>query len=166
MAGEPARLFLALWPPAEAQHALARWADGGRWPSGAQRVAAARLHVTLHFIGSVPAARVPQIVPALAVTGERVALEFGHLETWARGLVALLPHHVPPAAATLHARLAEALTALDLPVEARPWRPHVTLAREAAGAALPPPDWRWTATGYALVQSERGYTTLAHYPLR
>lgn len=171
MAGEQARLFLALWPPADVRQAVLRWAEAGQWPSGARRTAPSNLHLTLHFIGMVPTARLPDIVPALAVDAERFTLDFGHAQAWPRGLQVLVPNAepnaVPPAAGALHARLAQALHGLRLRVEDRPWRPHVTLAREAPGAVLPPaPALRWAAEGYALVQSERGYTTLARYPLR
>jgi hypothetical protein len=72
---------------------------------------------------------------------------------------------VPPALAALHATLGERLRELGLRVEARRFRPHVTLARHAAGASpLPPvPLLRWRAAGAVLVQSrpEGGYTVLA-----
>jgi 2'-5' RNA ligase len=72
---------------------------------------------------------------------------------------------VPAALEILHARLAETLRALGLPVEARPFRPHLTLARKAAGAVAPAaaPDIRWPVAGYSLVQSAGGYRTLRHY---
>jgi 2'-5' RNA ligase len=68
-------------------------------------------------------------------------------------------------AGRLHAELAQALRTLDLPVERRGFRPHVTLARHAAGAS-PPPDpmpVQWTLRDPVLVQSAGGrYTPLAH----
>ena len=56
------------------------------------------------------------------------------------------------------------VTGESLPVEKRPFRPHVTLARHAAGA-VPPSETaplRWPVNGHALVQSAGGrYTPLA-----
>lgn len=167
MGGEQARLFLALWPPPTVRQALLDWLASAAWPPGAKPTPADRLHLTLHFIGMVPAARVAALLPALAVPGEGFTLHFGQLDAWPRGLPVLRPQALPPAAAALHARLADALRAAGLPVEARAWRPHVTLARDAPGAVLaPPPPLRWQADRYALVQSDRGYRTLATYPLR
>jgi RNA 2',3'-cyclic 3'-phosphodiesterase len=79
-----------------------------------------------------------------------------------------LPQAVPPALGALHARLGAAMAALGLTVETRPFRPHVTLARRAAGALPPPPaaGLAWRADGYALVDSSAGYRVLARYPAR
>ena len=68
---------------------------------------------------------------------------------------------VPAPLADLHARLGEALQRLEVPVETRRYRPHVTLARKASGAQPAPAPVRWQAgPGFALVQSlpgGRGY---------
>jgi 2'-5' RNA ligase len=62
---------------------------------------------------------------------------------------------VPEALQTLHEALADALRRAGLPVESRPLRPHVTLARHAAHAEFPaePLDVVWRVEGYALVES-------------
>ncbi len=160
-----ARLFLALWPGPAALRALAAWQRHCTWPAGAAVVPTERLHLTLHFIGPVPTARVPELLRGLAVPMRRFDLTFGHTETWPRGLAVLCPDAVPEPLATLHAQLQAALQRLALPVETRPFRPHVTLARKAAGAEPPAEPLRltWRATGYALVQSQGGYRTLQHY---
>jgi 2'-5' RNA ligase len=135
------------------------------WPARAAPVPDARLHLTLHFLGNVPLARVPEIAAALPAPGPAFELRFGTLQAWRGGLVVLCPLAVPPALAALHATLGERLRELGLRVEARRFRPHVTLARHAAGASpLPPvPLLRWRAAGAVLVQSrpEGGYTVLA-----
>ena len=66
----------------------------------------------------------------------------------------------------LHGRLTQALVALGLTPETRAYRPHVTMARRAGGAALPPagPVIEWDVKGYALVESRNGtYTVLRDY---
>lgn len=76
-----------------------------------------------------------------------------------------LDGRAPKAMHALHSRLADALLGLGLEVEARPFKPHLTLARRAQGA-LPPAErlhCRWPVTGYALVQSLQGYRPLQHY---
>jgi 2'-5' RNA ligase len=170
-AGMPAglpttRLFLALWPGPRTRAAIATFADAVAWPSGAARVAPAQMHLTLHYIGPVPAARVADIASRLAVPLPRFELRFGHSEAWPRGLAVLCPSERPAGLAALHAELGDALAAAGLPVESRPYRPHVTLARRAAGAAWPqaPLQLRWPVRGYSLVASRGGYRRIAEYP--
>jgi 2'-5' RNA ligase len=153
----PQRLFLALWPDAAVRRALAARRDRFAWPAGAAPVADARLHLTLHFIGDVPATRVPGLRAALRVAASPFDLVLDRAEVWAGGLVVLRPAAVPPPLAELQARLAAALQAAALPVERRPFRPHVTLARRAAGVARPAlRPVHWAVTGYALVHSQLG----------
>ncbi len=70
------------------------------------------------------------------------------------------------ALAAWRAALAQSLLEAGLPCDARPLRPHLTLARAAPGARLPaapelPP---WPLSGFALVASDGGrYRTLARY---
>ncbi|HVE53705.1 MAG TPA: 2'-5' RNA ligase family protein, partial [Ramlibacter sp.] len=73
---------------------------------------------------------------------------------------------VPPALAVLHADLAARLRLLQLRVETRRYRPHVTLARKAFGSRPPagfaPLTWH-AGPGYALVHSlpgGRGYEAI------
>jgi 2'-5' RNA ligase len=158
-------LFLALWPDPAARQALADWAAGWAWPPGAKVVAPERWHVTLHFIGPVPELRLDAVAHGLHVPCEPFNLRFGQVERWPGGLIVLAPQAVPMALSHLHERLATALLQLGLPVEARPLRPHITLARQAAAVAPPtrPANLDWAAGGYALVRSQGGYRTLARY---
>jgi RNA 2',3'-cyclic 3'-phosphodiesterase len=151
----PARLFLALWPDEATRLEIASWQRAWRWPPAAKLVPPERLHLTLHFIGNVPAARRAELASGLLVPCERIDLAFGAGEVWPGGIAVLRPERLPEALAALHARLAEALAALRLPVEERAYRAHVTLARKATGAQ-PPADaaLHWRAdSGYVLVQS-------------
>jgi 2'-5' RNA ligase len=149
------RLFLALWPDEGTRDAIAAWQSLWQWPHGAKLVGRERLHLTLHFIGNVPATRLAELARGLRVPFEPLELAFGGGQLWPGGIAALRPTGAPPALLALHARLAQALRELDLPVEDRPYRPHVTLARKAAGATMPPgASLRWVAdSGYVLVQS-------------
>jgi len=85
-------------------------------------------------------------------------LSFGHPVQWPGGITGLAPDDVPPALQRLHADLGAALRGLGLPVETRAFRPHVTLARRAAGALAPGdgPALRWTVRSWVLVQSTLG----------
>ena len=148
---------------------LCAHAQGWDWPASARRTRPERLHVTLHFIGNVPAARVPELREALQVAWGPRELVLDRPAVWPGGIAVLEAQRVPREWAALHSGLAEALRALDLPVESRPWRPHVTLARKAFGAHPPvqAQPVRWSgAPGYVLVQSlpgGRGYETVASF---
>jgi RNA 2',3'-cyclic 3'-phosphodiesterase len=165
------RLFLALWPDEAVRDALAQWQSRWRWPGGAKLVGREQLHLTLHFIGNVPASRLGDLVSALRVPFEPLDLHFGAGEVWPGGIAVLRPGTTPEPLFAVHARLAQALTQLQLPVEPRAFRAHVTLARKAAGA-VPPADaalhWRADA-GYVLVQSLAnggGYEVLERFSPR
>jgi 2'-5' RNA ligase len=159
------RLFLALWPGPVSRAGAASVQASIAWPPGVRLAAPEGLHVTLHFIGAVPAERVPIVADALALKGGRTELQFDRLEIWKGGVVVLEPRAVPDSLAALHGRLAGALRAHGLPVDARPFRPHVTLARKAQGIALSPvAPVRWRSEGFALVLSAGGqYTVLRRY---
>jgi 2'-5' RNA ligase len=167
-AGSALRLFIALWPPTVVRRALQAWQAQWAWPSGATVVAPESMHVTLHFLGSVPVARVDALRVALLAPVEWLEpfdLSLDRVERWPHGLVVLSPRSPPEPMRQLQGRLAVALSGIGVPVEARAFRPHVTLARRAAGAEGPPPPVGlcWRVRGYALVQSADGYHTLQRY---
>jgi RNA 2',3'-cyclic 3'-phosphodiesterase len=158
-APRPLRLFTALWPGDAVAAEIAQWQSAWRWPSQATRVKPERLHMTLHFLGDVAADRVPELQRCLNVAFDPFALELGTSEVWPNGVAVLLPARQPLALTRLHTRLADAVRRLGLPVEERPYRPHVTLARRAWGASRPlePARLRWKVdSGYVLVRSVPG----------
>jgi 2'-5' RNA ligase len=165
----PVRLFLGLWPQAEVHAALVAHAAAWAWPATARRTRPERLHVTLHFLGDVEAGRVPRLRTDLQVEWEGGDLVLDRAAVWPGGIAVLEATRIAPPLMDLHSRLAQALRALDLPVESRPWRPHVTLARKAFGAHPPlhaqAVTWR-LAPAYALVRSlpgGQGYETVAAF---
>lgn len=170
MASANARLFLALWLPDALRVAvsdqMARW----QWPPGARLQPPERWHITLHFIGNVPLDGVAPAAEALAVACEPFELTLQRPQLWPGGIAVVRPREVPAALTALHQRLAEALRALALPVEARAFRPHLTLARRAEDAVLPAeaaPLPRWRVDGYRLVRSlpaGGGYQPVRLYP--
>lgn len=156
-----ARLFLALWPGAQARRQLLALQQRWRWPPGAALVDAGNLHLTLHFLGNVPTARLPEFVQALAVDAQPMLLDLasGSPRVWPGG-IAVLEIDPPPALLNLHSALGKALATLHWPVEARRFRPHLTLARRAH-AAQPPcaqrGEFAWRAgPGYVLARSVPG----------
>jgi 2'-5' RNA ligase len=168
MNGQPqtSRLFLALWPDPAVRAALAEWRQLWTWPPGAGRVRDDKLHITLHFLGSQPTERVPELAQGLAVPFSPFQLVLGQPKLWPHGIAVLEPHMEPDELLELHARQAEALAGLGLPPEQRKFRPHVTLSRRAVNA-IPPaegPPINWDVRGYALMESRGGgYTVLKQY---
>lgn len=165
------RLFLALWPDEAARAALASWRDHWQWPAGAVPTGTDKLHLTLHFLGPVAL----ELHTALDAQLRAVAaphaftLDFGRAELWSGGTAVVCPLALPEPLQSLHAKLAGVLQQLGLPVEQRPFRPHVTLARKARQAAVPPEgpivQWR-VGNGFALAQSMpagQGYRVLQRF---
>ena len=165
-----ARLFLTLWPDDAVRAALAAQRDRWQWPRGATPVASARLHLTLHFIGDVARERIAPLCAALAAPFRPFELTLGVPRLWPHGIAVLEPLTLAPALVTLQRDLGAALTAAGLAPEARPFRPHVTLARRAAGAMCPAdgPLLQWRVGHYALMESTPGptggYTLLTAWP--
>lgn len=161
-----ARLFYALWPDAAVHAALLAHQRAWRWPAGVSLTRPERLHLTLHFLGELPAALLPALADALPRGGEPFELRLAQPALWRGGLAVLLAEQVPPPLRALHAGLGEALQALGLSTDPRPFAPHVTLARRARHA-VPPGQVEpvvWPARGAVLVESVRpqgGYRVLA-----
>ena len=163
-AATTARLFVALWPDTAVRATLADWRDACIWPARAAVVATPKLHLTLHFIGEVAADRLPAIVRDLRVPLQPFELVLDQCAAWPRGLVVLQSSDTPAALLALHAACTDALRALDLPLQRRLLRAHVTLARDAAGASLQQRTLRWRVGEVALVRSHpgpRGYEVLS-----
>jgi 2'-5' RNA ligase len=140
------------------------------WPAAARPTRRQNVHVTLHFIGQVPRSRLPELVDAFAVAPPTIRLTFDRLALWSRGLVVLTASRPPGALLELHAALGDRLRDADLPVEPRPYCPHITLARTADASVLSSEQARaqlgvtWRSEGYALVESAGGsYNVLARY---
>lgn len=167
-----ARLFLALWPDVAVRERLALERDRWRWTQRARPVAAERLHVTLHFIGPVERVQLPDLVASLDFPMAPFALRFGCHALWRNGIAAYEPIE-SPALHALQRSVGELLTGLGLPVEARSYRPHVTMARDATGSTVPPVvdprgpagTWAWPISEYTLVESRPGgrYEVVAVY---
>ncbi|MDE1942591.1 MAG: RNA 2',3'-cyclic phosphodiesterase [Betaproteobacteria bacterium] len=166
-----ARVFVALRPPPAVRAALWRYQQSCLWPSAAARVPPEKLHVTLHFLGNVPRARVPELLPALRVACRPFCLTLRRTSLWPGGIATLLGD-VPPELETLRSRLSQRLEVMGLAVDAREYKLHLTLARKAQGMHWPQaaPDFSWCATRYVLFESAHQgtlpYKMLCSYPMR
>ncbi len=175
------RLFVALVPPAPVLAAVRAGTAGPRAGApGLRWTPQERLHVTLVFLGQVAPPLVPPLTAALAAAcaplprpelAVRGAGRFGERVLWAalEGDLEVL--------ADLAAACAAAAEGCGVPVEDRPYRAHLTLARSRAAydlrplvAALEPlRAGPWTARSATLVRSRPGrlpaYEPLAVLPL-
>lgn len=163
-----ARLFLAAWPTPVTLAQVAGYLARCRWPPRAAPVSGRRQHLTLHFIGAVDRGRLPEIIAGLHTRWQPSQLRLDQPALWPHGIAVLQARELPPALAELHAALADALRRMRLPVEKRRFRPHLTLARHAADAVLPPltTPVSWPIDDYVLVESLLGtgeYRILQRY---
>lgn len=168
------RVFFALMPPPAVASALAVAAASVDLPH-ARRLAAADLHVTLAFVGQIDApARVACERAASAVEGTAFELVLDHAGHFERARVAWLgPRETPPALVALAANLRAALDTENQRYDPKPFRCHLTIARDARHVPLPQrlAPVHWPVREFALVESLSGsaqtrYVTRAIWPLR
>lgn len=127
----PRRLFIAIDLPKPVYWRLGQLLV--RPPRGVRVVRPAQLHLTLHFLGNVEDASCTALHEALAdvrhepftiaIRGSGVFPPRGRPSVLWAGVADSTP------LAALHAAIGMALQACGLPVEHRPYVPHVTLAR-------------------------------------
>ena len=135
---ETIRAFVAVELSPEVRDALAHvvgYLDGCRIV-GTRTVDPASAHLTLKFLGNVPAARVEAIEEALVGATAKsppLRLRLGETGTFpARGAPRVLWVGLAgdtDGLAALQSRIEEALLPLGFAPEGRPFRPHLTLAR-------------------------------------
>ena len=106
-------------------------------------------------MGEVDPDQVLDIVAGANVPFQPFELVLDQPALWHHGLAVLCATDVPLPLRVLHAQLGQALQRLGLPVESRPYRPHLTLARRADAAIAPaaPAPVVWSVKGFALVVS-------------
>ena len=135
---ESIRAFVAVELPSEVRDALShvvRFLDGRRI-GGLRTVDPATAHLTLKFLGNVPASQVAAIEDALVDAAARATplrLRLGETGTFpGRGAPRVLWMGLSgetDGLATLRSRTEEALHPLGFAPEGRPFHPHLTLAR-------------------------------------
>jgi RNA 2',3'-cyclic 3'-phosphodiesterase len=161
------RLFFAFWPDAAQRAALVHATARAVRACGGRPVPAENLHVTLCFLGSVPAARVAELgaiarrsAAAVSPPASPLMLDFERLEHWVRPqlLCASTRAATPPAmpaAQGLARALGDAAAAAGFAPDLKPFRAHVTLARKVAKARsderIRPVHWPFDA--FALIES-------------
>jgi 2'-5' RNA ligase len=160
------RLFYALWPDPGLRDRAAGLAAGFGITQG-RAVDPANYHLTLRYLGSVPATLWPGLEAlgaAVAAQAQALSLRLDTVELWERPRVLVLgASRVPPALAGLVETLEAGVRHLGCPPEPRPYRPHLTLRREmrVAPERLASPGLDWDADALVLCESVGGA-----YPVR
>lgn len=174
--GPSRRLFFALWPDKAERLALAAAALEAVRASGGRPVPADNLHLTLAFLGAVEEQRIPGL--AGLAHGVRsghqgsFVLRLESLERWAHPQVlCAVPQQPPEAAASLAQALRDPLQAAGFAPDFKPFRPHVTVARQVmrpSPQTMSPVEWR--CSSFALIESRTlpsgaAYSVVETYPL-
>ncbi|MGH8218299.1 MAG: 2'-5' RNA ligase family protein [Steroidobacteraceae bacterium] len=190
------RLFFALWPDQTMREALFAAIDGAA--VGAVRegrpVPLANLHVTLAFLGSVPEAALASLIElarevAVARSGEgrgvgaatrvserssaAIAMRLDRIEHWRRAeILCAAASRMPAGAEELSDALKSTLVAAGFRPDLKPFRAHVTLARQVRRAPANPgmQAVTWSFGEFALIESRTlpegsSYSTVASWAL-
>jgi len=168
------RAFFAVVPDDEVRRQFSALARDVARRSRGRAVSGDHVHLTLAFIGDVAATA----IPALRAVGDALPrvgamLEFDTLGAWrASGVAWIAPQEVPMPLTRMHAALRDTLAGAGFAVDARPFRPHVTLARRCVQpqprTGCPPVRWRvdrLCLMGSQLRPEGPIYTELAAWPL-
>ncbi len=150
------RLFFALWPAADVRAALALLLPAVQ----GRQVAIENLHITMAFLGQQPRERIPALQAiAHAIRFPATTLVIDQLGYFRRNRIAWAGMQHPPAGLIATQRaLVDAIkqsgTAFD---DSMPFRPHVTLAREASAPIVTQiAPIRWQPDRIVLVASRPG----------
>lgn len=169
------RLFFALWPEAQTRTLVDRVARDVALETGGRAVATGNLHLTLAFLGERPAELVARLREVAA--GLKCAAFTLHLDDvgyWRKTGLAWLGTDASSIELTgLHRELVRALAGVGIEQEARPFAPHITLARRIGTIVrrrLSSPI-AWKVDSFSLVKSELGregasYHVIETWPLR
>ena len=176
------RLFVALWPPPDAVAELRAAVSGLQQEHPALRwTAPEQWHLTLAFLGEVPDERRADLEPRLARAATRhppLTLRFAGGGRFGDRVLYTRADGDREPLTRLAQSVAAAARRSRLPVDDRPYRPHLTLARSRGGEDLRPLVARlaafegaaWSADRVDLVESRLGggparYVAVASWPL-
>lgn len=170
------RLFFALWPePGTLAASVERLRTLGTAAEGRPQ-RPDQLHLTLEFLGDVPAGRLAAVLEAGAEASgnlEPFEIVLDRLEYWRRPQVLCLAARLTPQPlAALVQSLRAGLVARGFQAEQRPFKAHLTLARKVRH----PPNTdaveplAWPAREFSLVESTTDpagsrYQRLATWPI-
>ncbi|MFA5530398.1 MAG: RNA 2',3'-cyclic phosphodiesterase [Thiohalomonadaceae bacterium] len=168
------RLFFALWPDDETRVRLARAARTVASPCGGRPLPAGNLHITLEFLGNVPADALECLLACgNGYPGESFCLTVDQAGSFRHtGIVWLAPVEVPAGLTRLYEHLHTGVARCGISTDERPFRPHLTVMRKARrgpAVALVEPI-PWSVDDFVLVESVTfpegsRYQVLRRWPL-
>jgi RNA 2',3'-cyclic 3'-phosphodiesterase len=170
----PIRLFFAALPDTATRDLIAAAAQALPLEADARRVPAANYHVTLAFVGEVPAAQVPLLLDiGRGLRQGNFTVRFDAYEYWPKPeAVVAAARSAPAALERLWQALHRALARHRWALEPKRLRPHVSLARKVSQApVLQAMSWfDWPVSEFSLMRSDLGaaqpaYTVVDTWPL-
>ena len=164
------RVFFALWPDNRQRDRLRDVVSAVAKTVEGRAVDRRNWHVTLVFIGTFPAHRLPYLLERAAeIRVEPFSLNFDRLEFWPRPRIACLcATAVPPELQALVDRLNGIVVDLGLKPEERTYRPHITVVRNARHFATERLAQRVTTawSGFELMESVSSPAGVRYLPLK
>jgi 2'-5' RNA ligase len=167
---ERARLFFALWPDDSVREALSNAALRVKAECGGRATPAAKIHLTLVFLGDVEKRRIAELAGCAArVAAPHFDLAIDVLGYWRHNRIVWAGTRAAPAAlARLAADLSGSLAALGYRFDDRPYVPHVTLVRNARQPSrirdIETPSWHVRELVLAQSAQDR-YDVVGRWPL-
>ena len=168
------RLFFGVVPDATTREHLAAVAGSLPLAADAKWVPPANFHLTLAFVGDVPASQLPTLRALGSARGAAAfAVRFDAFEYWPKPEVLVAAARAVPAGLQqlwqqLHRDLAVHRWAMD----AKRLRPHVTLARKVSQPPVLPAmsPFEWRMENFSLIRSDTSgvhsaYTVVDTWPL-
>lgn len=167
------RCFFALWPEPALADSLHALADGAHASCGGRLMRRETLHMTLAFLGEIPAERVATAMAAadeLAGT-EAFDLTLDRLDYWQHNRI-LWAGGVSPRLTLLADTLGSRLREAGFTIDTRAFAAHVTLLRDARCEAVPvmPAALSWPVREFVLAESRptsagAAYDIIGRWPL-
>ncbi|ESS66802.1 2'-5' RNA ligase [Methyloglobulus morosus KoM1] len=149
------RLFFAIWPDECTRQQCVKIANAVV-PEQAHSVQAANIHVTLLFLGNIDPDKEERFKQALAaVQAPRMTLCFDKLSFWKKpGILCLTTTNPSPEIESFVEVLSKLARGLGIPIDERPFKPHVTLAKKVKNqVSLGFDPIIWHSSSFSLVES-------------
>ena len=168
------RLFFAVLPPVDVRNGIAAAALRLPLEAGSALVPPENYHMTLAFVGEVPAAQLATVREIGAwQRASGFTVRFDAYEYWPEAAVLVAAaREIPSSLACLWVRLHAGLASYQLALNPPLLRPHVTIARKVSQAPVlqAMSAFVWRAQTFSLMQSSRSgaqpiYTVLDTWPL-
>jgi len=168
-----------LWPKRALQSELADATQGVVLASKGRALPPENLHITLAFLGSVPVKDIGQVEDVAGrvageLQGKQVQIALDVVEYWKKAQLLCATaggEHLDPGAVLLANTLKSHLVAAGFTPDLKPFRPHVSLARNVVRFArvTEMKPVAWTFTDFALVESKTMpegavYAVLGRFP--